>query len=206
MKFIFSFLTILAVAAGSATLVVATSMPKSTPTTVIATKNADGEQFAVLMPENVTSKQQRLMQIAKITAKRDGHSPELVQGVLLQETHAGELKTYKVANSQGTPYYGVMQIKLVAAKEVLSKWPGMFSQFGFQTKTDDEIKANLILNDEFNIAVGSKYLKHLKDVYGYSGRTLVNAYNRGPTGVKTVGDDYHYAIGAEQKVAEYRKR
>jgi len=179
-------------------------IPKPVPSAVIATKSQEGGQFAVVLPEKITDKQHRLLEYAKAVAIKDGHPPELLQGVLLQETHAGGLKVYRVANSEGTPYYGVMQIKMVAAKEVLKRWPQLYKQYGFQTFTDDEIKANLILNDQFNIAVGSKYLKHLKNAYGYSGRTLVNAYNRGPTGVKSVGDDYHYAIGAERKVASLR--
>jgi soluble lytic murein transglycosylase-like protein len=88
---------------------------------------------------------------------------------------------------------------------VLNKFPNLFSKYNISTKTDDEIKANLILNDKFNIEVASKYLLILQKQYGFSGRELVNAYNRGPGGVKDVGNDYHYAIGAEAKLAAFKK-
>jgi hypothetical protein len=34
----------------------------------------------------------------------------------------------------------------------------------------------------------------------------MNAYNRGPGGVKGVDADFHYAKGAEAKLAAYRKK
>jgi hypothetical protein len=129
-----------------------------------------------------------------------------MQAVLLQETLAGGIKSYKVANPGPEAYFGVSQIKLQATKDVLSKWPGLYSQYGFHTKTDDEIKANLILNDKFNVDVASKYLVILKQVYGYSGKELLNAYNRGPSGVKHVDDTYHYALGAQQKLQAFKKK
>ena len=52
-----------------------------------------------------------------------------------------------------------------------------------------------------------KYLKLIKDTYKLAGRELVNAFNRGPGGVKSVDSDtFYYAIKAEQKVAEWKGR
>jgi soluble lytic murein transglycosylase-like protein len=99
-----------------------------------------------------------------------------------------------------------MQLKLAAARDVLSRWPDLYKEYGFHTKTDDEIKANLILNESFNIEVGARYLLLLKQTYGFSGKTLLNAYNRGPGGVTAVDDSYHYAVGAERKLAAFKVR
>lgn len=185
-------------------------IPTPVGTAVIAEKvegGRAGQQVAVLLPEKLTVEQGKLLNKAYEIAKADGHKdPALVQSVLLQETLAGGLKSYRVANPGPEAYFGPMQIKLAAAKDVLARFPGLFTKYAFHTRTDDEIKANLILNDRFNIEIGSKYLLMLKQQYGFSGRQLVNAYNRGPGGVHGVGDDYHYAIGAEQKLAAYRKR
>jgi hypothetical protein len=183
-------------------------MPTSIGTAVIAEKAKDGRVgggAAVLLPSNMTTDQGQMLNKAYEIAKADGHkNPELVQSVLLQETLAGGLKSYRVANPGPEAYFGPMQIKLAAAKSVLSKWPGLFTKYALHTKTDDEIKANLILNDRFNIEVGSKYLLILEKEYGYQGRELVNAYNRGPGGVKNVSNDFHYAKGAEMKLAAYK--
>lgn len=185
-------------------------VPTAIGTAVIAEKGDGkkvGGQVAVLLPTSMTPNQGRLMNKAYEIAKAHGHkNPELVQSVLLQESDAGAAPKMRVANPGPEAYFGPMQLKLVAAKAVLSRWPELFSKYHFQTRTDDEIKANLILNDVFNIEVGSKYLLILQREYGFTGRELLNAYNRGPSGVKAVGDDYHYAVGAEKKLAAYKRK
>lgn len=185
-------------------------MPTSTGTAVISEKSSLGRaggRVATLLPASMSTEQGKLMAKAYEIAKADGHKhPELLQAILLQETLAGGLKSYRVANPGPEAYFGPMQIKLAAAKDVLSKWPQLFTKYSLHTKTDDEIKANLILNDGFNLAVASKYLLILEKQYGYEGRELVNAYNRGPGGVKSVGPDFHYARGAEAKLAAYRSK
>lgn len=184
-------------------------MPTAIGTAVIAEKGDGktiGGQVATLLPSSLTPNQGRLMNKAYEIAKADGHkNPEIVQAVLLQESLAGATPQMRVANPGPQAYFGPMQIKLVAAKAVLAQWPSLFTKHHFQTRTDDEIKANLILNDTFNIEVGSKYLLLLQREYGFAGRELMNAYNRGPTGVKAVGDDFHYAIGAEKKLVVYKQ-
>ena len=180
-------------------------VPTATGTAVIAEKNENGKstQAAILLPENLTTTQGRLLAEAYDIAKTDGHKhPELVQAILLQETMAGGMKAFRVANPGPEAYFGLMQIKLGAAKDVLSAWPGMYAKFGLQSRNDDEIKANLILNDKFNIAVGSKYLLVLQKRYGYSGHALMVAYNKGPGGAQGVDpSDNEYAQGALIKLA-----
>lgn len=184
--------------------------PAPVANVVLAEKpeKAIGGQAAVVVPDSLTNSQHQILNTAYRIAKLDGHkNPELVQGLLLQETHAGGLKTYKVAGNKGDEYYGLGQLKLGAARDVMAAWPELWAKYGFHTKTDDELKANLILNQVFNIELTSKYLKLLQTRYGYTGRTLVNAYNRGPTGVKVVDSStFHYAVGAEQKLASWKKR
>lgn len=184
-------------------------MPEPTANVVLAEKSnvVLGGQAAVVVPNNLTSTQHQILNKAYAQAKADGHrNPELVQGVLLQETHAGGLSSYKVAGNRGDEYYGLGQLKVGAARDVMAAWPMLWAKYGFHTKTDDELKANLILNQAFNIEMTSKYLKLLQTRYGFNGRELVNAYNRGPGGVKMVGADWHYAIGAEAKLAEAKRK
>ena len=182
-------------------------VPKPIASAVIGEKPGKNQhgQIAIKLPDNLSNDQSRLLSLAYKLAKEDGHkSPEIVQMVLLQETQAGGMKSYRVANPGADAYFGPMQIKLAAARDVLNNYPALWSKYSFHTKTDDEVKANLILNDKFNIEVGSKYLLILSKQYGFSGRKLLNAYNRGPGGVHSVDDGYHYAIGAEAKLASYK--
>jgi hypothetical protein len=184
------------------------SIPQPVATSVIAEKGDHrvGGRVATKLPATLTNEQHRLLNLAYELGKQNGFkNPEIVQAVLLQESHAGGLESFRVANPGPEAYYGPMQIKLAAARDVLKEWPRMFDDYNFHTRTDDEIKANLILNDRFNIEVGTRYLKILKTRYGFSGRELLNAYNRGPGGVKAVNDSFHYAISAEKKLAAVRR-
>lgn len=172
-----------------------------------ATLNISASDQDVQIAVARTEKPMGLMQAAYNTAKADGHKdPGLVQAVLLQETMAGTIKHHRVVTpNKNQAYFGAMQIKLVAAKEVLLRWPAMFEMYSFDTRTDDEIKARLIVDDKFNIAVASKYLIILRDTYGYTGAMLLNAYNRGPFGAKRVDSSFHYGVSAQEKLEAWKR-
>jgi hypothetical protein len=177
---------------------------------VVLAEKPDGQiggQVAVVVPDDLTDDQHQILSVAYKIAKQDGHkNPELVQSMLLQETHAGGLTKFKVAGNKGDEYYGIAQIKLGAAKDILALYPDLWKRYEFHTRTDDEVKANLILNPKFNIEIASKYLKLLQERYGFRGRELLNAYNRGPSGVKAVNSaTFHYAREAEQKLASWKQ-
>lgn len=184
-------------------------MPEPTANVVLAEKSNVilGGQAAVVVPGDLSTAQHMILNKAYEQAKADGHkNPELVQGVLLQESKAGGMASYKVAGNKGDEYFGLGQLKLSAVRDVMLKWPALWAKYKFQTHTDDELKANLILNHAFNIECTSKYLRLLQLTYGFQGRELVNAYNRGPGGVKSINNaDFHYAIGVEQKLASARR-
>lgn len=192
------------------------SSTDSVGTAVIATKGDKqvGGGFAQLIPEDLSSKQNILLNAAYKIAKDDGHkNPELLQGIILQETKAGGMKSYAVAGQEfglktGERYYGVGQIKVIAAKTVLAKYPEMREEFGFQTKTDDEIIAKLIENDKFNLAIASKYLIILKNDFGYrDDSSLAGAYNQGPAGAKThVAQAKAYANSVMKFMQELKSR
>ena len=186
-----------------------TLLPKPIANVVLAEKPTPqkiGGQAAIVVPADLTGAQHLVLNKAYEQAKADGHrDPAIVQGVILQESRAGGMGNYKVAGNKGDEYYGLGQLKVGAAREVMARWPDLWTKYKFQTRTDDELKANLILNSGFNIELTSKYLKLLQQQYGFSGRELVNAYNRGPGGVKAVGPDFHYALGVERNIAQLKK-
>jgi hypothetical protein len=205
-------LAMLFVVAALASLITiqAQRQPVPTANAVIGEKPGKtmGNQVAQLLPETLNEKQARLLRWAYELGKKAGlKNPEVVQSIILQETHAGGLKSYKVANPGNAAWYGVSQLTLVATKDVLERNPDMYAKYDFHTRTDDEIKANLILNDRFNIDVASKYVKLLQTVYGYSGSGLLVAYNRGPGAAKGIepSTDY-YVVGGAQKLQSFKSR
>jgi len=169
----------------------------------------EAQTFAFEYPKEPTHSQAQLLGLAYDIAKKDGHEyPQILQGIILQESHAGTLKRYNVVGQEYglTPtkrYYGVAQIKLSATWDVMKKWPALWSQFHFHTHTDDELIAKLIENDVFNMTVASRYLMILRDTYGFTTPAqLATAYNKGPGGAKDVdADTNEYALAMQVKLA-----
>lgn len=148
---------------------------------------------AILLPPTLTDKQRELLEFTRLVAVEDGHKyPQLVQGIIMQETHAGGMSQWRVAgleNKVGDRYFGVGQIKLAAAKDVMSRWPDLWRYLN--TKTDEELQARLIVDDKFNIRVASKYALLMginKDsAFGAA------AYNKGKGGVIDASTDAYAA-------------
>ena len=157
-------------------------------------KQMGGNELTFSLPSSLTEKQHHLLDFAYSIAKKVGlKSPEIAQGIIFQESKAGGMDSYKVAGQEfglktNERYYGVGQIKLPATKAVLQKFPYLWDKYDFHTRTDEEIIANLIMNDLFNVEVATLYLKILSSDFGYEGDRLTAAYNKGPGGVRSVSD------------------
>lgn len=164
------------------------NLPEPKGTAVIAAKGQGGTP-AVLLPSSVTAKQVEILKVAYNVAKQDGlKNPEELQALVFQETKAGGMKSYKVAGQEfglrtNERYYGVAQMKLSAAKDVLLKHPEIKTKY-LQTNTDEEIVANLILNNEFAIRLASKYYLMMAEQCGE--HLKIAAYNQGCGGAKKV--------------------
>lgn len=146
----------------------------------------------------LTPEQIDLLGMAYSIGYKDGGEAHarLVQAVLLQETIAGLLgRLGHLSAPLGKRSYGVMQVKVVAAHDVLRRHPelGKFH-------TDDQLITRLITDDEFNIRVASAYLKFLRRIKGSDQQALV-AYNIGLNAARRVMDaaDFKYV----QKVERY---
>ena len=172
-------------------------------------KTIGGDPLTFAVPENLSEKQHRILNAAYSIAKSIGlKKPELAQGILIQESKAGGLDSYKVAGQEfglktNERYYGIGQVKLSACKAVLNRFPQLWDKYDFHTRTDEEVIANLIMNDMFNVEVSTRYLKILSDDYGYEGDKLVAAYNKGPGGVKSVENPSN--LNYVQKVKQHIK-
>jgi hypothetical protein len=180
------------------------------PTAVISVTTESGTiggGFSMNLPKNLTARQAEVLSLAYSIAKKDGHKqPQLLQGIVMQESHAGQLGQYKVAGQEfglriNERYYGVAQIKLGATRDVLSRYPHLLKQFNFQTNTDEEVIAKLIENDAFNLTIASKYLLILQR-YGFDTiRELALAYNQGPGGAKSKDSEtFHYSNGVMKHI------
>jgi hypothetical protein len=158
----------------------------------------------------LTKRQLDVLRLARVIAIEEGISPEDFQGIVFQETKAGGLKQYRVAGHEFglntmQRYYGLTQIKIAAARDVLKRYPDMhrYAQSGRFT-TDEELVAHLILNDEFNLRMGSKYLRLICSEQGKDlGRSrCITAYNRGVAGSYRVDPEQHYYTRAVFKHVE----
>ena len=129
----------------------------------------------------LTREQTRLLNTAFNIAYEDGglHHAQLIQSVMLQETIAGLMgRIGHMSAPVGKRSYGVMQVKVTAATDVLRKHSGL-GKF----KSDEEIIASLIIDDVFNIRVASKFLLHLRSRTKSDDHALL-AYNIGLRGSK----------------------
>lgn len=158
-------------------------------TSVIAVKPIDGKQggkpYTVVIPKDLSSRQLELLNFAYDIAVKDGHKyPEYVQGIIMTESNAGRGAEWRVANvSQPTNmYFGLGQIKLMTAKGVMAKFPELWKFLN--TKTDQELQARLIVDDEFNIRVTSKYA--LMMGVNENPNFAITAYNQGLGGAQNV--------------------
>lgn len=146
------------------------------------------EANATIYPSSITKDQARLLKIAYEEGKKIGY-PETIQAILWQETKAGsygKIDGIIIGDSKSSrKSYGVLQVQLRTAREVLKKYPHL-GTFG----TDAELLYRLLKDDRFNIRIGAHYFKNLIERFGEnpSGwNRAVLAYNVGPSNVLKCG-------------------
>lgn len=167
-------------------------------TILVSASNEENVSKAPTFP-NVSTQQANLLMLAHQIAEKDGHKePKLLQGLLMQETRAGADPNYKRPNNG---CYGVLQLKIAAAKDVLKAYPELVSKYNVDVRNQKAIIQKLIHNDEFNLTVGSRYLLILR-TYGYSTmKQLALAWNQGAGGAKRLNaDTFPYVKGVVKNV------
>lgn len=164
-------------------------------TAVISSMSSDNKNgskpISIKLPDNLTKKQFEMLNFAYDVAKSDGFKePKYLQGIIMQESKAGSMNSFRVAgltNAIGNRYFGIGQIKLAAAKAVMSRFPDMWKHL--DTKTDEELQARLIIDDQFNVRVASKYALIMG--INENPAKAITAYNVGPGGAQTVDASSH---------------
>lgn len=133
--------------------------------------------------------QVELLKLAYDIGYADGgkQQAELMQALLLQESMAGELgRIGHMTAPVGKRSYGVMQVKVSAARDVIASHP----EFG-RFQSDEELIVRLMGDDEFNMRVASKFLGMLRRNTLSVDEALV-AYNIGLEGSKTVAEPVNF--------------
>lgn len=131
--------------------------------------------------EPLSKHQRDILSLAYATGKKDGlKKPEILAGIIYQESKAGTAAKFRTAAHKGAndQTVGLGQIKVKTAKGVLKRFPKLKERFGI---SDKNIAKNLANNDEFNIAVASKYLVMICE-NKCSSDFLTAAYNKGEGG------------------------
>jgi hypothetical protein len=177
------------------------SRARFTAATAVLSQDKNGLFWNSLSKNWMTTEQMELLQLAyEIGFEDGGHQhAELVQAILMQETIAGQLgRMGHMTAPVGKRSYGVMQVKVTAARDVLNK----YSEFG-QFRADEELIVALLSDDEFNIRIASKFLLQLGGRGRAMERSLV-AYNIGLTASRAVDDphSFKYVLGARSYLDE----
>jgi len=150
----------------------------------------------------LSAEQLDLLGMAYAVGYKDGGAghARLLQAVLLQETMAGQLgRLGHLSAPLGKRSYGVMQVKVAAARDVLRRKP----QFGYFA-SDEQLITRLIADDEFNIHIASAYLKYLRRNTESDHQALV-AYNIGISAARRVmdtADDFKYVQNVDRYLDE----
>jgi hypothetical protein len=175
-------------------------LPSRSEFQMVADKQPSERVWNPLAKSWLTPEQIDLLGMAYSIGYQDGGASQarLVQGVLLQETIAGLLgRIGHLSAPIGKRSYGVMQVKVVAARDVLRRHPelGTFH-------TDDQLIARLMTDDEFNIRIASAYLKFLRR-YKHNDQQALVAYNIGMGAARRVLDaaDFKYVKKVERYLA-----
>lgn len=124
----------------------------------------------------LTDEQVELLKLAYDVGveEKDVRHARTLQAILMQETHAGLMgRIGHLSAPVGKRSYGVMQVKVSAASDVLKRHPEL-GKF----KSVEELIAKLLTDDEFNIRVASKHVQYLNKHTKSDAHALM-AYNLG---------------------------
>jgi hypothetical protein len=122
-------------------------------------------------------------------------NPKILQGILLQESSATNPPIGKHS------YYGVGQIKVGTAMEVLDQYPNLKTDYGVKTRNHREIARKLANDPHFNIEVASKLLKNYHAEKSNDSFAIA-AYNLGLGGARhrRNHDSLGYVRGVKHKM------
>lgn len=145
----------------------------------------------------LTSEQMSLLKLSYEVGFQHGGSKQarLMQSTLMQETIAGLMgRIGHMSAPVGKRSYGVMQVKVSAARDVL----GRHDELG-SFRSDEELIAKLLTDDHFNIRLASLHMMHLRKYTDNDAQALM-AYNIGLRGSRRHSDHgkFRYVKGVRR--------
>ena len=110
--------------------------------------------------------------------------PETLEAILLQETNGGRSTLIGNKDSPvGKRSYGLMQVQVCAAREVLERNPSLFNEYfpkrTYSSIADEEVIALLLTNREANVRIAAYHFKYYKALAGGDWDKTVAGYNGG---------------------------
>jgi hypothetical protein len=110
--------------------------------------------------------------------------PETLQAILLQETNGGRSELIGNKDSPvGKRSYGLMQVQVCAAREVLERNPELLQTYFRGRKygniADEEVIALLLVNREANVKIAAYHFRYYKTLAGGDWDKTVAGYNGG---------------------------
>lgn len=141
---------------------------------------------------NATSLNNEAIQFAKEIAIKHDHDENLVAAIIMVESKAGQHAGYEIVRNGRSTYYGMAQLTIGAAKDVLKTWPNLLEKYDV-AKNDKAIKHALAYDYKFNIEVASKYLLMIRNQFGFTDHKLINSYNLGPGSKQIANKDFYYS-------------
>lgn len=148
-------------------------------------KGESGRHLTKNDKQPLSDYQRNILNTAYTIAKRDGiKKPEILSGIILQESKAGLAPKFRTSKHKSAKdqTVGLSQLKDSTARAILKQFPELKTQYKIN---EDKLHEALANNDEFNIAIASKYIKMLYDQFK-SDDMVIAAFNMGPAGVKKV--------------------
>ena len=167
------------------------TIQKESPFVLAADDEKDGTFFNERSRSWLTPDQLSILNLAYSIGQKDNQG-ELLQSIVMQESHAGALQLVgHKSQAVGKRSYGIAQIKVSAATDVLKRHPDL----GF-FNSDEELISKLLADNTFNLTVASKFLLILKQNSKSEAQAIV-AYNLGLHGSLHVRNhqEYRYAKG-----------
>lgn len=121
--------------------------------------------------QNLSNGQQNILNMAYEIAISEGIDPKLFASIIWTESKAGQHTT-------GTNSYGVGQVKIIAAKQVLMNDTTLAKKLA-----GENIKSVLSNNPHTNLTISAKYFKYVAK--SKSNTAALTAYNQGPYAKRT---------------------
>lgn len=126
---------------------------------------------------------------------------DIMKRILKQESNNGKADLVGGTHLPvGKRYYGVMQMKVVAVREVMRKRPEFTKKYftGSKNIPDEFVIAKLITDNEFSIEAATLYYTYMKKLAKRDTYLAVAAYNQGPSvifnGVNAAGHSYAQSV------------